>query len=65
MDEQTHMQTGNGKQEVVRQHPHPATDINRGQKGTNSGEQVEVRQYVVKDLGDPDLARHELARVAR
>ena len=59
------MQTGYGKQEVVWQYPDPATDVYRGQKGSNAGEQVEVGQYVVEDLGEPDLARHEFARIAR
>ena len=56
--------TSNGKQQIVRQHPEPFADIERRKKGQESGHHVEIGQNVVEKLGKPYLPGSKITCIA-
>lgn len=51
------VKAGCGKQQIVRQHPKPLADVQSCEKSRKSGCEVEIGEAIVKQPGQPDLAR--------
>ena len=52
-NQQAEVNARGGEQQVVREYPEPLADVQRGEKGHESGNQVEIGQCIVEKLGQP------------